>query len=32
MTSYNALLGQTGTELVASRVARFDAIGVYAPE
>jgi acetyl-CoA carboxylase carboxyl transferase subunit alpha len=30
MAGYNALLGQTGPELVAGRVARFDAIGVYA--
>jgi acetyl-CoA carboxylase carboxyl transferase subunit alpha len=30
--NYNILAGQPGPELVAGRVARFDAIGVYAPE
>jgi acetyl-CoA carboxylase carboxyl transferase subunit alpha len=30
MTNYQALAGQPGPELVAGRVARFDAIGVYA--
>jgi acetyl-CoA carboxylase carboxyl transferase subunit alpha len=30
MVSYHALAGQSGPELVAGRVARFDAIGVYA--
>jgi acetyl-CoA carboxylase carboxyl transferase subunit alpha len=30
MASYNALSGQSGSDLVAGRVARFDAIGVYA--
>ena len=32
MVNYNTLAGQPGPELVAGRVARFDAIGVYAPE
>jgi acetyl-CoA carboxylase carboxyl transferase subunit alpha len=32
MANYNALLGQPGSDLVAGRVARFDAIGVYASE
>ena len=32
MTSYHTLAGQSGPELVAGRVARFDAIGVYASE
>ena len=32
MVSYYTLAGQSGPELVAGRVARFDAIGVYAPE
>jgi acetyl-CoA carboxylase carboxyl transferase subunit alpha len=32
MVSYHALAGQAGPELVAGRVARFDAIGVYASE
>ncbi|HTW91575.1 MAG TPA: acetyl-CoA carboxylase carboxyltransferase subunit alpha [bacterium] len=32
MTNYQALAGQTGSELVAERVARFDAIGAYASE
>ena len=32
MTNYSALCGQSGSDLVAGRVARFDAIGVYAPE
>lgn len=30
MTSYHTFAGQSGPELVAGRVARFDAIGVYA--
>ena len=32
MVSYYTLAGQSGPELVAGRVARFDAIGAYAPE
>jgi acetyl-CoA carboxylase carboxyl transferase subunit alpha len=32
MVNYHVLAGQTGAELVAGRVARFEAIGAYAPE
>jgi len=32
MANYQTLAGQPGPELVAGRVARFDAIGVYASE
>jgi acetyl-CoA carboxylase carboxyl transferase subunit alpha len=32
MDNYRALTGQSGPDLVAGRVARFDAIGAYAPE
>jgi len=32
MASYNEICAQPGPELVAGRVARFDAIGVYGPE
>ena len=31
LANYNALAGQTGPELVADRVAKFDAIGTLAP-
>jgi acetyl-CoA carboxylase carboxyl transferase subunit alpha len=32
MVNYRALVGQSGPELVAGRVARFEGIGAYAPE